>query len=278
LSSLRRFLILSAVSLTASVASAQSGPMLTSSAFIDAPGFVGLDVFGATIGKEPNYLTFAESGVIQPRTRIDGPVIRLHYVPSDRAEFTAEFNGQTYAIKDPRYKKTVSDWGDATLRAKLGLAKGEVSASPAVAFQFEVSLPNTSFGNGLGPNTIRLASDLLVGYKTEKVTFSGAVGIAIQDEPLRQHEQRDFTHLSGALTYKATDSFDVFADAGGYFGDGVPGAIAKREARAGLKYHRSMLGKPSTLYAAARRGLVDFQGKWGVVVGFSTSLREGTQP
>jgi hypothetical protein len=278
LPSLRRFLILSAVSLTASVASAQSGPHLTPSAFIEAPGFIGLDVFGATIGKEPNYLTFAESGVIQPRTRVDGPVFRLHYVPSERAEFTAEFNAQTYAIKDPRYKKTVSDWGDATLRAKLGLAKGEVSASPAVAFQFEVSLPNTSFGNGLGPNTIRLASDLLVGYKTEKVTFSGALGIAIQDEPLRQHEQRDFTHLAGALTYKATESFDVFADAGGYFGDGVPGAIAKREARAGVKYHRSMFGKPSTFFVAGRRGLVDFQGKWGVVAGFSTSLREGTQP
>jgi hypothetical protein len=249
--------------------------MLTPSAFIEAPGHLGLDVLGLTIGKEPNYLTFAETGVIVPRTRIDGPLIRLYYVPSERAEFTAEFNGQTFAIKDPRYKGTVSDWGDATLRAKLGLAKGEVSTSPAVALQFEVSLPNTSFGNGLGPNTIRLGSSLLVGYKTEKLTLNGNAGIAIQDEPLRQHEQRDFVNLSGSIVYKATETFDGFVDAGGYLGDGVPGAIAKREVRFGVLHHRDLFGRATTLFLAGRRGLVDFQGKWGVVVGLSTAIRPG---
>lgn len=257
---------------------AQSGPMITPSAFIGNPGHVSLDVFGLTIGKEPNYLTFSESGVIQPRTRIDGPVIRLTYVPSERAEFTAEFNTQTFAIKDPRYGTNISDFGDATLRAKLGLAKGEVSASPAVALQFDVSLPNTSFGNGLGPNTIRLSAGLLVGYKTEKFSLHGSAGIAIQDEPLRQHEQRDFMTLSGAFTYKLTESLDLFGDAGGYFGDGVPGAIAKREARFGVQHHRMMFGYDTSLFLAGRRGLVDFQGKWGVVVGFTTAIREGAKP
>jgi hypothetical protein len=275
LSSLRRILTASALALVATAASAQTGASLTPSAFIEAPGHLGLDIFGATIGKEPNYLTYAESGVIQPRTRVDGPVFRLTYVPSERAEFTAEFNAQTYAIKDPRYQTTISDWGDATLRAKLGLKKGEASVSPAVAFQFEVSLPNTSFGNGLGPNTIRLQGDLLVGYKTEKWSLNGAAGLAIQDEPLRQHEQRDFVHLSGSIGYKISDRFDVFADAGGFLGDGVPGAIAKREARAGINYNRSLFGKSTTIFVAGRRGLVDFQGKWGVVAGLTIKLREG---
>jgi hypothetical protein len=275
LPSLRRFVSLVAFLAVASTASAQTGPMLTPSAFIEAPGHLGLDVFGLTIGKEPNYLTFAERGTLAPRTRIDGPVIRLYYVPSARAEFTAEFNAQTYAIKDPRYKKTVSDWGDATLRAKLGLAKGEAYKSPAVAVQFEVSLPNTSFGNGLGPNTIRLASSLLVGYKTDKLTLGGNAGIAIQDEPLRQHEQRDFVSLSGSIAYKVSGSLEVFADAGGYLGDGVPGAIAKREARAGVQHTRTLFGYSTRLFAAGRRGLVDFQGKWGVVLGFSTVIRPG---
>lgn len=267
-----------ALAVLTSSAFAQTGPMLTPSAFLDLPGHLGLDVLGLTIGKEPNYLTYSEKNIIQPRTRIDGPVFRLYYTPSDRAEFTAEWNAQTFAIKDPRFGKNISDFGDATLRAKLGLAKGEVSASPAVAVQFEVTLPNTSFGNGLGPNTIRLASVLLVGYKTEKLTLNGSGGIAIQDEPLRPHEQRDFGVFSGGFTYKATDSLDVFADAGGYFGSGVPGAIAKREARAGVLYHRETFGYPSTLYLAARRGLVDFQGTWGVVAGFSSTIRTGAKP
>ena len=276
--SLRRFATIAALLLIAPSGFAQTGPMLTPSAFIAAPGHLELDVFGLTIGKEPNFLTYSESGVIQPRTRIDGPVIRLAYVPSERAEFTAEFNAQTFAIKDPRYKKTISDWGDATLRAKLGLARGEESVSPAVALQFEVSLPNTSFGNGLGPNTIRLASTFLVGYKTEKLTLAGAGGIAIQDEPLRQHEQRDFVSVSGSIAYKVSESFEAFGDVGGYLGDGVPGAIAKREARAGVQYYRSLFGRDTKIFAAGRRGLVDFQGKWGVVIGLTTELRPGVKP
>lgn len=264
---------LAALAAFAPMASAQTGPMLTPSAFIDEPGHIGLDVLGLSIGKEPNYLTFAESGAMQLRTRIDGPMFRLRYVPSERAEFSAELNTQTFAIQDPRYGKTISDVGDATLRAKLGIAKGEVSASPAAALQFEVSLPNTSFGNGLGPNTIRLAANLLLGYKTEKFTINGSGGIAIQDEPLRQHEQRDFASLSASIAYKVNDTFEVFGDTGGYFGDGVPGAIAKREARVGVLTHRYLLGKPTSLYLAGRRGLVNFQGKWGIVAGLTTKLR-----
>ena len=279
--SLRRFVALvalAALALMGSTASAQTGPMLTPSAFIEAPGHIGLDLLGMTIGKEPNYLTYAESGAIQERTRIDGPMIRLYYVPSERAEFGVEFNGQTYAIQDPRYNETISDWGDVTLRAKLGLKKGEVSASPAVAAQFEVMLPNTSFGNGLGPNTVRMSAVLLLGYRTEKLTLNGNAGFAIQDEPLRAHEQRDFASLSASIAYKVAEHFEAFVDGGGYFGDGVPGAISKREVRGGVQYQHSMFGKDSKFYLGVRRGLVDFQGDWGFVAGLTTHLRSGVTP
>jgi hypothetical protein len=276
--SLRRFAPAAVLALIGSTVSAQTGPMLTPSAFIDAPGHVGLDLFGTTIGKEPNWLTYAESGRIEERTRLDGPVIRLSYVPSERAEFTVEFNSQTYAVKDPRYNTTISDWGDVTLRGKLGLKKGEIGVSPAVATQFEVTLPNTSFGNGLGPNTTRLAAVLLLGFKTEKVTLEGQAGIALEDEVFRVHEQRDFASLSGSIAYKLTEHFDLFVDAGGFFGEGAPGATAKREARGGLQWQHTMFGKESKFYVGARRGLVDFTGDWGVVVGLTTHLRSGVTP
>ena len=129
----RRLSALVALAFAASSASAQTGPMLTPSAFIGPAGQVNLDVLGTTIGAEPNYLTFAQSRALQYRTRIDAPVVRLRYVPSERAEFAVEVNGQTFAVNDPRYRKTISDFGDATLRAKIGLAKGEKSSSPALA-------------------------------------------------------------------------------------------------------------------------------------------------
>ena len=276
--SLRRIATVAALALIGSTVSAQTGPMLTPSAFIEAPGHVGLDLLGMTMGKEPNWLTYAETGRIEERTRIDGPLIRLNYVPSERAEFAVEFNGQTFAVKDPRYQTTISDWGDVTLRAKLGLKKGEIGASPAVATQFEVTLPQTSFGNGLGPNTVRMSAVLLLGYKTEKLSLDGQAGIAILDEPLRAHEQRDFASLSASIAYKVSEHFEIFVDAGGYFGEGTPGAIAKREARGGLQYHLGMFGKESKLYLGARRGLVDFTGDWGVIAGFTTHLRSGVTP
>ncbi len=276
--SLRRLLAFAVLGLMAASASAQTGPMLTPSAFIEAPGHLGLDVLGMTIGAEPNYLTYSQSGAYQYRTRIDGPIVRLRYVPSARAEFSAEFNAQTFAVNDPRYRKTVSDYGDATLRAKLGLSKGD-AGGPAAALQFEVTLPNTSFGNGLGPNTLRFASHLLLGHKTEKWTLNGRAGIAIQDEPLRQHEQRDFLSLSGSITYRMNESLNGFADAGGYFGDGVPGAISRRELRVGVQKQRTMFGdRRTSLYLAVRRGLVDFQGRWGVVAGITTALHPGVKP
>ena len=253
--------------------------MLTPSAFIDAPGHLGLDLLGMTIGKEPNYLTYAESGVIQERTRIDGPLVRFDYVPSERAEFQIEFNGQTYAIKDPRYQATISDWGDVTLRAKMGLKKGEVGASPAVATQFEVTLPNTSFGNGLGPNTIRLAAVLLVGYKTDKLTLERERGPRHPGRaPARARAARLLSLLPDPSPTRSQSTSRVFVDAGGFFGTGTPGAIAKREARGGFQYQHSMFGKESKFYVGARRGLVDFTGDWGVVAGLTTHLRSGVTP
>ncbi|MEO5761222.1 MAG: hypothetical protein ABIR28_02820 [Vicinamibacteria bacterium] len=273
--SIRRLLTFLVVAGFPTSAAAQSGPMITPTAFIGAPGHLSLDVFGQTIGKEPNFLTFAETGRTELRTRVDGPVIRLNYVPSERAEFTAEFNSRVYAIKDPRYKKTISDFGDVTLRAKLGLAKGEVSAKPAIAAQFEVTLPNTSFGNGLGPNTFRFAAVLVASYKTEKFKLNGVAGVAIADEPLRVHEQRDFLSVSGSIAYKVREKIELFGDVGGYLGEGVPGTIAKREARVGVQYFKNLFGRESAFYVAGRRGLVDFQGKWGVLAGFTTTLKAG---
>lgn len=273
----RQAVLAATLSLVAISGFAQSGGMLTEEAFIATPGKLTLDVFGQTIGKEPNFQSFLEKRTLQLRTRVDGPMFRLSYAASKNAQFEFDFNAQTYAIKDPRYLKTVSDVGDSTLRAKLGLAQGEEGVSPAVAFQFQVTLPHTSYGNGLGPNTISLEGELLVSYKNGPFAVHGNAGIAIQDEPARAHEQRDFVSLQGAVSYAATDNIEVFADAGGYLGEGVAGAIARREARAGVNWKMSLGGRDAAVFVAGRRGLVDFQGKWGVVAGLSVALRPGAE-
>lgn len=260
--------------LTSAPAFAQSGALLTEEAFI-TPGRMTLDVFGQTIGDEPNFLSFTQTGRLLYRTRVDGPVVRLSWAPSENAQFEIESNLQTYALDDPRYRKSISDFGDTTLRGKLGLAKGEAGVSPAVALQFQVTLPHTSYGNGLAANTVALETELVVSYRVGKLSLHGNAGIAIQDEPERTHEQRDFASLSGAIRYAVNDSFDVFGDAGGYFGEGIPGVISKREARLGFAYKRQVAGRETSAYLAGRRGLVDFQGKWGLVAGVTVAIKAG---
>ena len=50
----------------------------------------------------------------------------------------------------------------------------------------------TSFGNGLGPNALRMAAQILVGQTIGGVTLHGNAGLALHDEVFRTHEQRDF--------------------------------------------------------------------------------------
>ena len=255
--------IAAALASAAASAPAQTRPLLTEEAATAPAGRVTLEAGADAIRAEPNFLTG------RARDRLDLPVLRLVFSPAGNVEMDLEWVGRVVARHDPDFGD-VSDWGDVTLRAKVRLA-GESGPRPAVAARFAVTLPETSFGNGLGPNTLRMLAQFLVTKTAGGFAFHADAGLGLQDEVLRPHEQRDFLVYGLAVTQKVGRGAALVAEVAGRAGKGAPGADERSEARLGLRLGSGRLRAD----AAARRGLAAADGTWGLTAGLTWVARPG---
>ena len=251
------FLLLAAPTL----ALAQTRPLLTEEAATAPAGTLVLEVGGDFMRDEPNFLTG------KPRDRWDAPVLRLVYSPARNVELDLEWVGRVGAIHDPDFG-SVSDFGDVTLRAKVNFLE-EDRAHPAIAARFAVTLPETSFGNGLGPNALRMSAQLIVSRTFGRTAIHANAGLAIHDEVLRPHEQRDFFAYGLAAVRPVGGRVSIVAEVAGRAGKGAPGAEERAEARAGFRFGRGRIRWD----AALRRGLAAADGGWGVTAGASWTIR-----
>jgi hypothetical protein len=242
-------------------AAAQTRPLRTEAATTAERGSLGLEVGFDAIADEPNYLTGLE------RTRLDLPIFRLTGSPAGNVQLDLEWVGRVMALDDPDFGD-VSDWGDVTLRAKWRFAEPREGRS-ALAARFSVTLPETSFGDGLGPNTLRMSAQLLATTRVGSARLHLNAGLAIQDDPLRAHEQRDFLHYGVALELPVGGSLEAVAEIAGFAGNGAPGADERGELRAGFRYGSGAV----RVDAAVRRGLQDADGTWGGTAGFTWRIR-----
>ena len=243
-----------------SAASAQTRPLQTEEAATARAGTVVVEAGGQAMADEPNFLTG------ETRTRWDAPEFRVVYSPADRVEIDVEWTARVGAKDDPTYGD-VSDFGDVALRAKVRFA-GEPGSPSAVAARFAVTLPQTSFGNGLGPNTLRMSAQALLSRAIGRASVHLNAGLAIHDEPLRAHEQRDFLAYGFALIAPPLGPITILAEVAGLAGEGAPGADARHEARAGLRFGGGAVRGD----AALRRGLGDADGTWGLTAGLTWTI------
>jgi hypothetical protein len=243
--------------------SAQTRPLQTEEAGTAAAGTLVLEAGADAMRAEPNFLTGRE------RDRLDLPVLRLVYSPAGNVELDLEWVGRVVARDDPDFGG-VSDFGDVSLRAKVRFAEGG-HGRPAFGARFLVTLPQTSYGNGLGPNTLRFAAQLLFSQEAAGLTVHANAGLAIHDEAQRSHEQRDFLAYGVALERSLGASLVAVAEVAGLAGRGSPGTDAHGEARAGVRFGRGRL----RLDAGLRRGLAEADGTWGLTAGLAWRLREG---
>jgi hypothetical protein len=255
-------LLAPALAVLPAVALAQTRPLLTEQATTAPAGTVVFETGADFMSDEPNPLTGEE------RDRFDGPLLRLVWSPADRVELDLEWVARVAARDDPTFG-SVSDWGDVTLRAKARFR--EATRGPALGARFGVTLPQTSFGNGLGPNTLRSSVQFLLSQPIGAAWLHANVGLAIEDEPLHAHAQSDFLHYGLALEAPLGGSVTALAEVAGLAGAGSPGADARHEARAGLRVGRGRVRGD----AAARIGLGDADGSWGVTAGIAWDVRSG---
>jgi hypothetical protein len=247
----------------AAPALAQTRPLSTEEAGTAPAGRVVLEAGVDAIRAEPNFLTGHE------RDRYDLPVLRLVFSPAGNVEIDVEWIGRVVARDDPDIGP-VSDWGDVTLRTKVRLVD-EAAGRPALAARFAVTLPETSFGTGLGPNTLRMAAQLLLTKTAGGFAFHANAGLGLQDEVLRPHEQRDFLVYGVALVRQLGPGAALAAEVAGRAGKGAPGAEARSEARLGVRLGSGRLRAD----AAVRRGLAAAGGTWGLTAGLSWVARAG---
>ena len=159
----------------------------------------------------------------------------------------------------------MSDFGDVALRAKVRVAGGDRNA---LALRFGVLLPQTSFGNGLGPNTLRTFAQVLATKAIGRASLHVNAGLALLDEPLRAHEQRDMLAYGVALTVPV-GWMTLAGEVAGLAGSGSPGADERSEARLGARIGRGRVRGD----VAVRRGLTETVGEWGVTGGVTFTLR-----
>ena len=178
------------------VASAQTRPLQTEEATTARRGTSVLEIGAEAIHDEPNFVT---GGL---RDRWAGPILRFVYSPADNVEIDVEWTVRVGQIDDPDFG-SVSDWGDVALRAKVRFME-EREGRPAIAARFGVILPETSFGNGLGPNALRMSAQVLVSKTLGAITLHGNAGLALHDEVYRPHEQRDFLAYGLAAELRAS--------------------------------------------------------------------------
>lgn len=246
-------------------AAAQTQPLQTEEATTAPAGRIAVEVGGDFISDEPNFQTG------RGRSRWDGPRARLVYSPADSVEIDLEWVAFIVAPNDPDLGP-VSDHGDVTLRTKLRLRDGG-EHGPTVGARFTVTLPQTSFGEGLGPNTMRMAAQALATWPVGRLRLHANAGLAIQDEVFRPHEQRDFLAYGVALEWRTGGRLALLAEVAGLGGSGRPGTDARHELRGGLRFGGPVWGGA----VAVRRGLGDADGTWGATAGITWVARAGVR-
>jgi hypothetical protein len=245
-----------------SPAAGQTRPLQTEEATTAPGGRIELELGQDFMKDEPNFLTG------NPRNRFDGPILRLVYSPADSVEIDLEWVTWIATPSDPDLG-SVGDFGDVTLRTKLRFIDGGERGTTLGA-RYVLTLPQTEFEEGLGPNTLRMSAQLLLTQPLGPVKVHLNAGLAIEDEAERPHFQRDLLAFGAALEGPLAGSWRWMAEVAGKAGDGTPGTDERIEARAGVAWDGARFGAD----AAVRRGLADADGTWGVTAGLRVHLRD----
>ncbi len=234
---------------------AQDRPLQTESARVLPAGSFELSTGFDVLRDEPNFLTGRARDVWA------GPLLRLTYAAAASVEFDLEWVARVGQRDDPAFGST-SDFGDVSLRAKLRLREWHAGRA-ALCARFGVTLPQTSFGDGLGPNTLRMTAQALFTRAFGRAALHANAGLALLDEPLRSHEQRDLIAYGLALELPLGARAQALAEIAGLLGDGMPGVDARSELRLGARLARGRWRGD----LAVRRGLAEADGTWGLTLG-----------
>jgi hypothetical protein len=237
---------------------------------IDTPGIIGTGRVRANIG-----VTYLH-GQRYPLSGLTGNLVRLgvasfRFGVGDIAEFQISGVIQDFLTIGSRtqpmipltfHGNTTHDFGDLVMATKLRLL-AETRRRPALAFKFEVELPDASDASGLGNNETEFYSRLLLGKYLGRAHVFGELGLGILGNPAVATAQADVATYGAGITMPIHPRIELVAGLDGQQGHEDKGNKNRAKVRAGIRFRTAGL----RCDVAGIAGLRAFDARYGLSVG-----------
>lgn len=272
-----------AVALTATMAVAQSRPLVTEDPEVIGAGQMlieaGVDrqqgIFYPASGLTGNLwrigtfgFSFGVGTIVE--IQVDGGV-RDRLTITNRA--TAPLSGMLLLTS----ATTTSDFEDGIVGAKVRILS-ESSGRPAMALKFSTKLPNAENEKGIGLDTTDFHFSLLMGKTVQSVRVVGNVGFGILGDPTRGDRQNDVLLYGVSMARAIRDGVEVVAELNGRAntrsGTAPVGTESRSMVRVGSRFTRG----PVRLDGALLLGVTERDPSWGITAGLTWVFKAFTIP
>lgn len=273
-----------ACALTASMAAAQSRPLVTEDPEVVGPGQILLE---AGVDRQ--------QGVTYPASGLQGNLWRLgtfgfSFGVSSIAEIQLSgavrdrltINNRLLAplgsmLTVPLTATSTSDFEDGVVGAKIRVLS-ETAGRPALALKFSTRLPNAQNETGLGLDTTDFMFRFLAGKTVQSIRVVGNFGFGILGDPTRGDRQNDVVLYGLSLARAVREGVEVVAEVNGRANtrSNTPpvGTESHSVMRVGTRFTRG----PVRLDGALLIGITERDPSWGLTAGFTWVFKAFTIP
>lgn len=273
-----------ACALTASMAAAQSRPLVTEDPEVVGPGQILLE---AGVDRQ--------QGVTYPASGLQGNLWRLgtfgfSFGVSSIAEIQLSgavrdrltINNRLLAplgsmLTVPLTATSTSDFEDGVVGAKIRVLS-ETAGRPALALKFSTRLPNAQNETGLGLDTTDFMFRFLAGKTVQSIRVVGNFGFGILGDPTRGDRQNDVVLYGLSLARAVREGVEVVAEVNGRANTRVNTPPVGTESHSVMRVGSRFTRGPVRLDGALMIGITERDPSWGLTAGFTWVFKAFTIP
>ncbi len=280
----RTLVMAGAMALTATMAAAQSRPLVT-----EDPEVVGAGQMLIEAGVD------RQQGVSYPASGLQGNLFRLgtfgfSFGVSSIAEIQIDGGVRdslsitkqsaaplAYMLTLAPGATTTGDFEDGIIGAKIRVMS-ETDGRPALALKFATRLPNAQNETGLGLDTTDFMFSFLFGKTVQSVRVVGNVGFGILGDPVRGDRQNDVLLYGVSLARAVRDGLEVVAEVNGRANTRSNTPPVGTESHSVLRVGGRLTRGPVRLDGALMIGVTERDPSWGFTAGLTWVFKAFTVP
>lgn len=273
----------SACALTATLAAAQSRPLVT-----EDPEVVGAGQMLIEAGVD------RQQGVTYPASGLQGNLWRLgtfgfSFGVSSIAEIqldggvrdTLQISKRLLAPLSSMLSigaaTSTSDFEDGIIGAKVRVLS-ETAGRPAMALKFATKLPNAQNEKGLGLDTTDFMFSFLLGKTVQSVRVVGNFGFAILGDPTRGDRQNDVILYGVSMARAVREGLEVVAEVNGRANTRANTPPVGTESHSVVRVGSRFTRGPVRLDGALLIGVTERDPSWGFTAGLTWVFKAFTIP